>query len=170
MKTKLTFGRSLPALLAAPGTLLGVLSPAAHAHDVTDPVCRMSVDSDTTPFHQKLGGKTFHFCSKACAAKFAKAPAKYSKLADALARGGGRTYAVDLTSAAPPVAGKPSALTFAVRHADGTRAAIRDFETTHEKLMHLIVVSEDLSCTPGDTTCTPTSPRRTGITRSSGRS
>ena len=123
----------------------GLMPIAAFAHDVTDPVCRMSVDSDTTPFHEKIGGKTFFFCTKACKAKFHAAPAKYSKLATALAHGGRHTYTVALTTPTPAQPNTPTALILSIRYGDGSKALVRDFELVHEKLVHLVLVSDDLS-------------------------
>ena len=40
----------------------------------TDPVCGMTVDP-TTAVHAERDGKTFHFCSERCRAKFLSAPA-----------------------------------------------------------------------------------------------
>ena len=56
----------------------------ARAHDVKDPVCRMTVDSDTAKYKYKLGNRSVYFCSKQCVVSFAKNPAKYEKLASAI--------------------------------------------------------------------------------------
>src|ERR1700735_354225 len=42
-----------------------------------DPVCGMTVDPDRAAAQSARDGKTFYFCSKGCAAKFAAAPEKY---------------------------------------------------------------------------------------------
>lgn len=42
-----------------------------------DPVCRMTVTASPERAHVEIEGKTFYFCSPACAAKFAAAPASY---------------------------------------------------------------------------------------------
>lgn len=42
-----------------------------------DPVCGMTVDPDRAAAQSARNGKTFYFCSKGCAAKFAAAPEKY---------------------------------------------------------------------------------------------
>jgi Cu+-exporting ATPase len=42
-----------------------------------DPVCGMSVDPITTPYHAKHDGKTFDFCSAKCQSKFTALPAQY---------------------------------------------------------------------------------------------
>jgi P-type Cu+ transporter len=62
---------------------------AAHSHahhphaldhsskTAVDPVCGMKVDPETTPHHAKHEGRTFHFCSAGCRAKFIAAPETY---------------------------------------------------------------------------------------------
>jgi Cu+-exporting ATPase len=44
---------------------------------VTDPVCGMKVDPNTTPHHADYGGQTYHFCSQGCRAKFVANPSAY---------------------------------------------------------------------------------------------
>ncbi len=56
--------------LAAPG----VRSTSAG---VKDPVCGMVVDPATTKFNSDYQGRTYYFCSSACAEKFKKAPETY---------------------------------------------------------------------------------------------
>lgn len=124
------------------GLALGI-APAS-AHDVKDPVCRMTVDSDTTGYTHKLGNKTFYFCSKRCQDGFAKAPEKYEKMAAQLEKGDLHEYTAALTTSSEPVAGRPVALEFALRYAD-TGALVREFEVIHERYLHLLMVSEDLS-------------------------
>jgi P-type Cu+ transporter len=48
--------------------------PAAEA---VDPVCGMTVDPATTAHHAEHGGRTFHFCSAGCRAKFVADPGKH---------------------------------------------------------------------------------------------
>ena len=116
----------------------------AHAHDVKDPVCRMTVDSDTAKFRHKLGNKSFYFCSKACQAKFATSPAKYEKLADQLEKQDLHEYTVDLKTSEPPVAGKPVTLEIEIRYAD-TKQPVTDFELVHERLLHFIMTTADMA-------------------------
>ena len=52
------------------------LEPAKTSQQVIDPVCGMRVDPATSP-STHYEGKTYHFCGKSCAAKFAAAPANY---------------------------------------------------------------------------------------------
>lgn len=130
-------------ILAAAGVAL--LGAPAHAHDVKDPVCRMMVDSDTTQFKHKLGGKTFYFCSKQCEARFGAAPEKYEKLAEQLETAKAREYTVDLqTTPAQPVAGQPVEMALTIRYADD-KTLVKSFEVVHEKFVHLLMVSEDLA-------------------------
>jgi YHS domain-containing protein/plastocyanin len=129
-------------LVAAGVALLGA---PAHAHDVKDPVCRMMVDSDTTQFKHKLGGKTFYFCSKQCESRFAAAPEKYEKLAEQLETANARGYTVDLqTTPAQPMARQPVEMAVAIRYADD-KTLVKSFEVVHEKFLHLLMVSEDLA-------------------------
>ncbi|MGB4859092.1 MAG: YHS domain-containing protein, partial [Dokdonella sp.] len=59
---------------------------AVHANDksglgdtqtVTDPVCGMQVDSQSTAHHAEHDGKEFHFCSARCRERFQADPANY---------------------------------------------------------------------------------------------
>ena len=43
-----------------------------------DPVCRMSIDPDTAPARLPFKTDLYHFCSFACAQKFAQAPEAYA--------------------------------------------------------------------------------------------
>ncbi len=129
----------LAALTAAPA-----LVRPALAHDVKDPVCRMTVDSDTTKWTHKLGNKSFYFCAQACRDKFAAAPEKYEKLAAQLEKGDLHEYTVDLTTVPEqPAAGQPVRLEFAVRYKEDGKL-VPEFELIHERLFHLIMVTEDL--------------------------
>lgn len=115
----------------------------AFAHDVKDPVCRMTVDSDTAGYHRKLGGKTFFFCSRACQSKFALAPEQYVALAAQLLRSSGQDYTV-LFESSPAEAGKPVSMEFRIVYAD-RRQPVVGLEKIHEKLLHLLMVREDLA-------------------------
>ena len=42
-----------------------------------DPVCGMSVDPGKAAGKQEFGGKTYYFCSKRCAERFAAEPQKF---------------------------------------------------------------------------------------------
>ncbi|HEX8300046.1 heavy metal translocating P-type ATPase [Sphingomonas sp.] len=59
----------------------------------TDPVCGMTVDPAATPHHHSFEGRTHHFCSGSCLAKFSADPARY--LAEE------RSSASDTASTAP---------------------------------------------------------------------
>lgn len=122
---------------------LAAILPAA-AHDVKDPVCRMTVDSDTAKYRHKLGNKSFYFCSKQCLVSFSKNPAKYEKLAAQLEKQDLHQYAVDFKTDGPPVAGKPARMEFAIRYAD-TRKLVNEFEVIHERLLHLLMTTDDMS-------------------------
>ena len=116
----------------------------ALAHEVKDPVCRMTVDSDTAKFKHKLGNKSFYFCSKACQVKFAKTPEKYEKLAAQLEKQDLHEYTVDLKTDDTPVAGEPVTLTIDIRYAD-TKKPVQEFELVHERLLHFIMTTEDMA-------------------------
>lgn len=128
---------------------LAALAAALHAapawaHDVKDPVCRMTVDSDTAKFRHKLGNRTFYFCSKQCQASFSSNPAKYEKLADQLEKQDLHTYTVELTTGAEAMAGQPVAMELAIRYAK-TKQPVTEFELIHERLLHLLMTTEDMS-------------------------
>jgi YHS domain-containing protein len=133
-QTHLLVSVALAALAVAP----------ALAHDVKDPVCRMIVDSDTAKFKHRLGNKTFYFCSKQCETSFSRTPEKYEKLAAQLEGQEVRAYAASVTTDRPAMAGKPVTITFALRYAD-TGEPVREFERVHERLLHLVMVSDDLA-------------------------
>ncbi len=42
-----------------------------------DPVCGMSVDTDTAKFKSEYNGTTFYFCAPGCKKSFDKEPEKY---------------------------------------------------------------------------------------------
>ena len=126
------------------GALLLGLPTLAFAHDVKDPVCRMAVDSDTTPFTHKIGGKTFYFCSTTCRDKFVAAPAKYTKLAAELETSEGSTYAARVSSVGASLAGKKTTLNIRILN-ETKKKTVTDFEMTHEKKMHFLMVSEDMT-------------------------
>ncbi|HEY6056924.1 MAG TPA: YHS domain-containing protein [Candidatus Limnocylindrales bacterium] len=44
---------------------------------VTDPVCGMEVDTDTSPNRFTYEGTTYYFCSKGCRLDFEEDPEKY---------------------------------------------------------------------------------------------
>lgn len=136
--------RYLFTLAAAAALALGLAAVPAFSHDVKDPVCRMTVDSDTAKWKHKLGNKSYYFCSKACHAKFVASPAKYEKLAEQLEKQDLHEYKVDFNTTETPVAGQPVEMEFDVRYADKNEP-VRNFELIHERLLHLIMVTEDMS-------------------------
>ncbi|WP_066552861.1 heavy metal translocating P-type ATPase [Croceicoccus bisphenolivorans] len=50
---------------------------AAGSATVTDPVCGMQVDPQTTPHHATRAGQDHHFCSARCQARFAEDPDRW---------------------------------------------------------------------------------------------
>lgn len=123
---------------------LAALASPAWAHDVKDPVCRMTVDSDTAKYKHKLGSKSFYFCSRQCQDRFAAAPEKYEKLAAQLEKQDLHEYAVDLKTDGDAAAGKPVKMELAIRYAD-TRELVKDFEVVHERLLHLVMTTQDMA-------------------------
>lgn len=137
--------RKTPLFLCGIAVGVALLGGPASAHDVKDPVCRMTVDSDTTKYQHKLGSKTFYFCSKKCETSFVKTPEKYEKLAAQLEKESGRDYTVDLTTTPQePMAGQPVQMAFAIRYADN-KTLVPSFEVIHERFLHLLMVREDLA-------------------------
>ena len=124
--------------------LLLLASLPAQAHDVKDPVCRMMTDTDTTPYRETVGGKTYFFCSDGCKARFDKAPAAYVTLNAGLAIGQARSYRLVLDVPPRAVPGRPTLLSFAV-HEQPTGRVVRDFEVVHTKPLHFLIVSADLA-------------------------
>ena len=116
----------------------------AYAHDVKDPVCRMMTDTDTTPYRETVGGKTYYFCSDGCKAKFDKSPAAYVTLNAGLAAGRARAYRLALDAPPHPVPGRPVMLSFVIREAP-TGRVVGDFEIVHTKPLHFLMVSTDLA-------------------------
>ena len=49
----------------------------AHGETVTDPVCGMSVEVETSRHRHTLDGTTYHFCSAGCLGKFKADPDRY---------------------------------------------------------------------------------------------
>jgi P-type Cu+ transporter len=52
-------------------------APAAATAPVKDPVCGMDVDPGASAHRHELHGRTYHFCSAGCRAKFAAEPDRY---------------------------------------------------------------------------------------------
>jgi len=48
-----------------------------EAATVTDPVCGMQVDPETSEHQAEHDGETFHFCSAGCKTKFENDPQRY---------------------------------------------------------------------------------------------
>jgi len=46
-------------------------------HEVTDPVCGMTVDPKTSELRSDFGGITYHFCGATCKSAFDVDPARY---------------------------------------------------------------------------------------------
>ncbi len=53
------------------------MAQADAKEPVIDPVCKMEVNSATTPHHHKHGGETYYFCGNGCRTKFVVDPEHY---------------------------------------------------------------------------------------------
>jgi P-type Cu+ transporter len=62
-----------------------VYEPAAESQTEVDPVCGMNVDPSKAAASEVHIGKTYHFCSQSCAAKFRADPERYLRLKTATA-------------------------------------------------------------------------------------
>lgn len=124
--------------------LLSVLCAfPALAHDVKDPVCRMTVDSDTTPFQRTVDGVTYYFCSTKCESQFDKSPKTYIDLMKRLSANGGAGYTATLAPVdAEP--NKPVPIQFNIRN-NKTGKIVTDYQVTHTKLLHLLLVKSDFT-------------------------
>jgi YHS domain-containing protein len=127
-----------------PSGTLPKVGPVVATSPVTDPVCRMIVTPSSAPGKAVYGGQTYYFCSTADAVAFNKAPAKYAALYEEIAYGKPKSYSLKVAPRGKVMAGKLASLDFAVREQGGA-ALVKDFQLVHEKLFHLIVVSDDLS-------------------------
>lgn len=131
-------------MMALLGAVALLSAHPAHAHDVKDPVCRMTVDSDTAKYKHRLGNKSFYFCSKQCETRFGASPEKYEKLAAQLERQELHQYRVDFKTLGPAIAGRPVSMEFTIRYAKSGEL-VRDFEVIHERLVHLLMTTSDLA-------------------------
>ena len=125
----------------------GVLQPlgALTAQGpVKDPYCRMTVDPSTAAGRVAYGGQTYYFCSASEAQAFAQNPTPYAKLYDDLLFGKPKVFNIGLTTSGSVKVGQPAQLVFAVRQ-QGQTSQVRSFQLVHERLMHLIMVSDDLT-------------------------
>jgi YHS domain-containing protein/plastocyanin len=127
-----------------PAGTLSKVGPLVASGPVSDPVCRMVVVPSSAPAKAVFGGQTYYFCSKADANVFQKAPAKYAALYEEIAYGKPKSYSLNLDTQGKVTAGKTANLDFTVRQ-QGQAAPVKDFQIVHEKRLHLIVVSDDLS-------------------------
>src|SRR3569833_12715 len=121
---------------------IAILSVPAVAHDIKDPVCRMTVDTDTTPYQRTVDGNTYYFCSTKCESDFDNAPRKYLDLLAKLSGDGGAGYTATLAPVhAEP--GTPTPIAFTITN-NKTHKTVTDYQLTHEKKLHLILVSRDM--------------------------
>ena len=131
-----------------PAGTLKPIGPIMAYGPVKDPVCRMVVDPATAAAKIARGGQMYYFCSPGDARTFQQNPAPYVALSDELAWGKPKTYI--LTSQArgekmaQPLAGRVAHLVFGVRETGHTQLVSR-FQRVHERMIHLIMVKDDLS-------------------------
>lgn len=127
-----------------PAGTLRPVGPVAVTRSVKDPVCAMTVDPATAPAKFVYLGQTYYFCSRADAAAFERQPAKYAQVFEELSFGRPRSFEIRLEAGGRPVAGRVIPLTFAVRE-KGSSQVVSRYELVHERMMHLIIVRDDLS-------------------------
>ncbi len=111
---------------------------------VKDPVCRMTVEPTTAPSTVVYAGQTYYFCSPDDARQFQTAPQKYAALYEELSFGAPKQFQMGLHASDASRPKVPIRLAFAVREKESDQL-VSKFELVHEKQMHLIAVSEDLS-------------------------
>lgn len=130
---------------AFPAQTLKPIGPIVAKGAVKDPLCRMTVDPATAAAKVAYGGQTYYFCAASEAGQFQKNPTPYVALYDELTFGKPRQYTVSLSTGGQKIqAGREANLVFAVRE-QGKKAITTEFQPVHEKLFHLIAVSDDLS-------------------------
>lgn len=130
--------------MAFPPRTLEAVGPIEATGPVKDPFCRMTVDPSTAAARVAYGGQMYYFCAAPEAEQFKASPEKYVKLYDEIAWGTPPEFEVSVGTNGGVRAGKAANLVFAVRE-KGVRAIVKDFQPVHEKLYHLIAVSDDLS-------------------------
>jgi hypothetical protein len=91
-----------------------------------------------------VNGRTFYFCSDRCEANFDKSPKHYIDLWNRLSADGGAGYTAVLTAPGRVVPREPAALAITIRN-NKTRQIVKNYQVTHEELLHLIMVSSDMS-------------------------
>ncbi|HEX8463855.1 MAG TPA: YHS domain-containing protein, partial [Abditibacterium sp.] len=129
---------------AFPRGVLAPVGPMVAAGNVKDPFCRMTVDASTAAAKATYGGQTYYFCAAKEAAAFRQNPAPYVALYDQLMFGTPPVFGVKLGTPTRIEAGKSIPLRFEVRQ-NGQKALTTKFQPVHDRLMHLITVSDDLS-------------------------
>ena len=129
---------------AFPDDALQKIGPIEATGPVKDPFCRMTVDPSTAAARVAYGGQMYYFCAAPEAAQFQKSPEKYVALYDEIVWGTPREFEVSVGNNGALQAGKNANLVFAVREI-GKLATVKDFQLVHEKLYHLIAVSDDLN-------------------------
>jgi YHS domain-containing protein len=103
----------------------------------------MTVDSDTTPYQRTIMGTTYYFCSDKCEEQFDKSPQTYIQLLTRLSADGGAGYTAMLAPV-QALPGKPVSLQFEIRN-NKTGKLVIDYQVTHTKLMHLLLVRSDFN-------------------------
>lgn len=126
-----------------PTGVLQPIGPVVAKSSVKDPFCRMTVDPSTAAAKAVHNGQTYYFCATSEAKDFKKNPAPYVALYDELNFGKPKLFTVDVNSARIK-AGHPATLAFAIREA-GKSTLVNKFQLVHDKYLHLIMVSDDLS-------------------------
>ena len=83
--------------VAAKSARHGTTTATTASSGMTDPVCGMSVASNS-PLHVSYHGQTYYFCSARCKEKFTATPETYLKPKDVTPAPAGTTYTAPATT------------------------------------------------------------------------
>jgi YHS domain-containing protein len=111
---------------------------------VTDPFCRMVVDPNTAAAKVDYAGQTYYFCAANEAVQFKQNPAPYAAIFDEVSFGKPKQFTVSVGHNQKIEPQKPATLAFAIREKGKTQLTT-EFQKVHDMLLHLIIVSDDLS-------------------------
>lgn len=129
---------------AFPAQTLPEIGPVLMTGTVQCPTMRMAVDVATAPAKRVWNGQTYYFCAVSEAQKFERTPAKFAAIYDDVTWGKPRQYVASVAWNGPIRAQRETNLVFAIRE-QGKNALTTQFQPVHERLFHLIAVSDDLS-------------------------
>ena len=117
--------------------------PSAAKHPAIDPVCRMTIDSETTRYATNYAGQDFFFCSTGCQTRFQSSPERYARLLLELESASKANLRLEIHHPRKLVVGVPATIEFSVFDRSAMRR-ISEFEVVHERRMHVLLVRSDL--------------------------